>query len=145
MTDDIYQTDLLRLAAEARGAGRLTDPDVSVTLDNPLCGDRVTIDLKLAGGTISAIGHEVKACVLCQAAASVLGRHAVGNNAMALQEIAKIVARILKPDGGITNSPWSELSAFGPVAAHRSRHACVLLPFRALTQALDSAGSKTAP
>jgi nitrogen fixation NifU-like protein len=145
MTDDIYQTDLLRLAAEAKGAGRLSDPDASVTLDNPLCGDRVTLDLKLTDGRISAIGHDVRACVLCQASASVLGRRAVGKDAAALREIATMVARILKPDGETSDPPWTELSAFGPVAAHRSRHACVLLPFRALTQALDAAAAKTGP
>ena len=145
MTDDIYQTDLLRLAAEARGAGRLADPDVSVTLDNPLCGDRVTIDLKLSGKTISAIGHDVRACVLCQASASVLGRRAVGHDAAALREIAAIVAHILKPDGETRELPWADLAAFEPVAQHRSRHACVLLPFRALNQALDTATAKTAP
>jgi nitrogen fixation NifU-like protein len=33
--------------------------------------------------------------------------------------------------------PWPELAAFAPVHAHKSRHDCVLLPFAALTQALD--------
>ena len=144
-TDDIYQTDLLRLAAEASGAGRLADADASVTADNPLCGDRVTIDIKFAGGAVAALGHEVKACVLCQAAASVIGRRAIGADPAKLKETAAAVARLLKPDGQRTEaSNWPELAVFQPVAGHRSRHACVLLPFRALTQALDLVVSKTA-
>jgi nitrogen fixation protein NifU and related proteins len=142
-TDDIYQTDLLRLAAEAAGAGRLADADASVTVDNPLCGDRVTIDIKLADGAVVALGHEVKACVLCQAAASVIGRHAIGADPARLRETALAVARILKPDDQrAEEANWSELAAFRPVASHKSRHACVLLPFRALTQALDLAAHK---
>ncbi|HUN53090.1 MAG TPA: iron-sulfur cluster assembly scaffold protein [Candidatus Sulfotelmatobacter sp.] len=143
-TGDIYQTDLLRLAAEATGAGRLAEADASVTTDNPLCGDRITLDLKLAGGKVSALGHDVKACVLCQAAASVIGRHAVGADSAALKAVAAAVARILKPDGLPAAAPgWPELQAFAPVSGHKSRHACVLLPFRALSQALDLAGQKT--
>ena len=142
-TDDIYQTDLLRLAAEAAGAGRLADADASVTTDNPLCGDRITLDLKLAGDKVTALGHDVKACVLCQAAASVIGRHAVGAATAALQNTAAAVARILKPDGQPAAPPaWPELAAFAPVSGHKSRHACVLLPFRALSQALDLAVQK---
>jgi nitrogen fixation NifU-like protein len=144
-TDDMYQTDLLRLAAEATGAGRISNPDASVTADNPLCGDRITLDVKLAGGAVSALGHEVKACVLCQAAAAVIGRHAVGTAPGALRDTAAAVARILRPDGQpATPSAWPELAAFQPVAGHKSRHACVLLPFRALTQALDLAVGKAA-
>jgi nitrogen fixation NifU-like protein len=144
-TDDIYQTDLLRLAAEATGAGRLADADASVTADNPLCGDRITLDIKLADGTVAALGHDVKACVLCQAAASVIGRHALGADAASLRETALTVGRILKPDDQPVAAPiWPELAAFRPVSSHKSRHACVLLPFRALTQALDLAGKKAA-
>jgi nitrogen fixation protein NifU and related proteins len=36
---------------------------------------------------------------------------------------------------------WPELAAFEPVHRHKSRHDCVLLPFDALTQALEQAGS----
>ena len=110
-----------------------------MTADNPLCGDRITLDIKLADGTVAALGHEVKACALCQAAATVIGRHAIGADPATLKEISLAVARILKPDGQVEVPKWSELAAFRPVAGHKSRHACVLLPFRALTQALDLA------
>ncbi len=140
MSEDLYQNDLLRLAAEARGTGRLQAPDASVTLDNPLCGDRITLDVQLAAGRLSALGHEVRACVLCQAAASVIGRHAVGETPARLRAVAGEVRALLKPDGGpATPSAWPEIAAFQPVAAIRSRHVCVELPFKALVAALDAA------
>ncbi len=150
MSDDLYQTDLLRLAAEARGTGRLPHPDASVTMDNPLCGDRVTIDLTMSDGRVSALGHEVKACVLCQAAATVIGRHAVGETAATLRRTATRIGLLLKPataeaadaaTGQAADEDWPELAAFRAVAPHKSRHACVSLPFRALVKALDESVS----
>lgn len=49
-------------------------PTETATVDNPLCGDRVTIDVKLAGGKLAAIGHQVRGCLLCEAAAATIAR-----------------------------------------------------------------------
>ena len=47
MNDALYQAEILRLAKDGRGNQRLEDADGSARVDNPLCGDRVTVDLKL--------------------------------------------------------------------------------------------------
>ena len=73
MSDPLYRKELLRLAADAHGAGRLAAPDASGTLFNPACGDKVTIGLELQHHRITAIAHDTKACVLAQASASILG------------------------------------------------------------------------
>jgi nitrogen fixation NifU-like protein len=141
MNDDIYHIDLMRLAAEAHGAGRLDTPDATVTLSNPLCGDRITMDVTLHDGKISAISHDVRACVLCQAAASLIGRRAIGQSPEALRRITEQVELLLKGTAKIEGD-WPEIAVFAPVAGRKSRHVCVLLPFRALTQATEAAGTK---
>ena len=46
MTEDpLYRRELLRLAADAKGAGHLSAPDVTATRHNPACGDRVTVEV----------------------------------------------------------------------------------------------------
>ena len=109
-----------------------------MTVDNPLCGDRVTIDLDLADGKISAVAHDVKGCVLCQASVSVLGAHAVGETAQGLRAVQEAVRGMLEGSGGL-DGQWDELGSFLPVAAHKSRHNCVLLPFQAVIEAADKA------
>ena len=50
MTQQLYNDAILIEAKAAHGHGRLSAPDASITCDNPLCGDRVTIDLELGDG-----------------------------------------------------------------------------------------------
>ena len=135
---DLYQTDLLRIAAAADGAGRLDEPRVSATLDNPLCGDRVTMDIRLNGDHVAALAHETKACVVCQAASAVIARHADGLTAERLgKERAAVDAMLKGEEPGAGH--WAELDVFRPVARVKSRHACVRLPFRALEAAFTAA------
>ena len=82
MTDQLYQDRIVSLAKAKTGAGKLASPTKSARRDNPLCGDRVVIDVKLDdGGKIAEIAHQVRGCLLCQASASALASVAVGRNA----------------------------------------------------------------
>lgn len=134
MSDALYQQALKELAQAADGAGRLEAPSASVRLDNPLCGDRITLDLTLEGERVAALAHETKGCLLCRASAALLGREAPGRTA---DELAAAHAEIVALLKGEIAAPthWPALAAFSPVRAHKSRHGCVLLPFRALSLA----------
>ena len=139
MTDALYQRAILDLARRAGDTARLDAPQASVTVDNPLCGDRVTLDLALADGRVGAIGHKVRGCLLCQAAAAVIALRAPGETPAALAEVAARLDEAVRKGGAARDERWPELRAFAPVHPHRSRHDCVLLPFAALTQALAEA------
>ena len=138
MADQLYQDAIVSLARAANGKGRLDAPDGSATVDNPLCGDRVTVDVKMDGSRVAALGHLVRGCLLCEAAASVIGAHAKGATRAELTAAFETAKTMLK--GTDAAAPgWPEMDAFAPVRAHRSRHSCVLLPFEALTKALAAA------
>ncbi len=73
MSDELYQERIVALAKAKTGAGKLTAPTKTARRDNPLCGDRVIIDVKVDdAGKIAEIGHQVRGCLLCQASASAL-------------------------------------------------------------------------
>jgi nitrogen fixation NifU-like protein len=136
MSDDLYQQALLDLARAAHGAGALPSPDGSALRDSPLCGDRVRMQVALEGGRIKALAHDVKGCLLCRAAASLVGLHGAGLDAAEAKALREQVAAALAGDAPPPG--WPELSLFEPVRPHRNRHGCVLLPFEALAAALDS-------
>ncbi len=135
MSDDLYQQAILQRAKAP--ANRLDNPGASVTVDNPLCGDRITLDVTLSGGTIAAIGHQVRGCALCQASAAVIAATVVGQAPAVATEGRQALDGVLK--GGTAAAPWQELAIFAPVQRHKSRQDCVRLPFTALEQALAQA------
>jgi len=136
----IYSAALLRLAAEATGVGRLPERDASADILNPTCGDRITVDVGLAAGRIAALGYEVHACVLTQASASLLGRHATGRTAAEIRVVAEQIEAMLRVGSDLPAGNWADYAVFAPVRAHKSRHECVMLPLRALLAALDAGG-----
>ena len=56
MIDQLYQDAILNHAKAAVGQGKLETPTGSAMVDNPLCGDRVTVDIALDGDRIAAVG-----------------------------------------------------------------------------------------
>jgi len=136
MSDDLYQQAIIKHAKALTGAGRLESPQVTVTVDNPLCGDRITLDLSMRDGRVGEVAHKVRGCLLCQAAASVIGEHAPGCTSQELRDTTTSVATLLRGEG---IAGWPDLQVFRPVVPYKSRHECVLLPFQALTEALDQA------
>ncbi|MSP87199.1 MAG: iron-sulfur cluster assembly scaffold protein [Alphaproteobacteria bacterium] len=139
MSDDLYQQAITTLAKAATGAGKLEHPDACETVDNPLCGDRVTMDVELTDNRIARLAHDVRGCLLCRAAASAIGSRAPGRTAGEIVQVRAGLQAMLKLCTVDPIDGWPELTAFQPVAAHKSRHDCVLLPFEALIRALDRA------
>lgn len=103
-------------------------------MDNPLCGDRVTLDVVLdPPGRVERIGHVVRGCLLCEAAAVLIAEQAPRRPYEEMLGAGAGVGAALR-DG--TPFPWPELGMFAPVRGVPSRHRCVGLPFEALAAAL---------
>ena len=61
-----------------RHVGELDDPDARVEVENPVCGDRLTLCLGLSGDVVRAIAYRVRGCSGAVAAASVMSELALG-------------------------------------------------------------------
>lgn len=136
MNDPLYQAEILELAKQGRTIGRLENPTVSARVDNPICGDRITIDLAVADGRISEVGAKVQGCALCQAAAAIIAAEAVGASVDQLARVRDSVTGYLAGTVAEPALPWTRLANFAPVRTARSRHDCVLLPFKAAANAV---------
>lgn len=136
----LYQEAIKQYAQAAHGQGKLAASSGTAKLDNPLCGDRVAIQVAVASGRIAALAHETRGCLLCRAAASVIGVRAPGQDEAAIGAVAGALESMLK-NGTPVPVDWPELAMFEPARDFASRHRCVLLPFRALLAALHAASS----
>jgi len=137
MNDPLYQAEILALARQGRAITRLEAPTVSARIDNPICGDRITVDLLVENGRIAAVGAKVQGCALCQAATAIIAEEAVGETVATLEQAGAAMEGYLAGNVPDDDLPWTRLRNFAPVRAARARHDCVLLPFKATSKALS--------
>lgn len=141
MSDAVYQRELLRLAANATGAGRLQNPDVSIVHDNALCGDRCTVDVRFTpDGLIAELRHDVRACILVQASASILGEQSTGRSYSDFAQLETAIRAMLQSNAPSPAPPFADYEIFRPAAQYRNRHNCVLLPVEAVLKAFAERG-----
>lgn len=140
MSDPLYRKEVLRLAADATGAGRLPHPCSTGRAFNPACGDRVTIDVAIEDGRISGIAHDTKACVLTQASAAIIGSELLGLDREEIAALRDQVRQMLK-GGDTPPAPFDAYGIFDGVRPHANRHTCVLLPLDAVLSAFDASES----
>ena len=84
----------------------------------------------------------MKACLLGQAAASVMGRNIVGTSARELREVGSSMRNMLKQGGPPPTGRWADLAVLEPVKDYKARHASTLLVFDAVEAALAKAEAK---
>jgi nitrogen fixation protein NifU and related proteins len=134
----LYQATIVEHDRAPRNQGPLPGATHEATIDNPLCGDVVTVRLRLDdAGRVAEIRFEGHGCALSRAAASIMTTRAAGLAAPALRTLAATFDALTRapPDAPIP-AALGDLAAFAGVRAFKSRRACATLPFRALVAAL---------
>ncbi|MFQ5839255.1 MAG: iron-sulfur cluster assembly scaffold protein [Candidatus Methylomirabilales bacterium] len=112
----VYGERILDHYRHPRNSGFLATPDISHEDVNPLCGDRVRIELALTGGEIVREARfRADSCIISQAASSILTEMVTGRTLKAIETL-----------------PPSELLQALKADIPSSRLECALLPFHVL-------------
>ena len=130
----LYNPRVLRLAADIPNHRRLNAPQATIEKRSPVCGSRITVDVAMAAGRVTALGQEVRACALGQASAALMGTGAVGKSSTELAAARDALRDFL---AGRREDPgnWPGLEVLVPARPHPGRHASILLPWEAVAEA----------
>jgi nitrogen fixation NifU-like protein len=144
---DLYQEVILDHGRKPRHAQRLEAFDATAKGDNPMCGDRVQVWVKLDAETISRVGFEARGCAISVASADLMVetvQNRSKSDTKALFEAFRTLARTgACPDcARPLAEPMERLAPLAGVHEYPSRVKCATLPWHALIAALD--GSKEA-
>ena len=137
MIDDIYNKEVLYLAANISRTDPLDSPDAQVSLRSPLCGSTIDVGLRIESGKVSEFGQSIKACALGQASASVLAKNVIGKNNTDIQTVRDQLEAMLIKNGPPPPGVWEALSALNPAKDAKPRHGAILLPFDAVLKGLE--------
>ena len=137
VTLPLYTRDILRLAASIPGQRSFAEMGAAAVVRSPTCGSRVAMRLTVGeDGRVTTIEQAVEACAFGQAAAALVGRHAIGKDHAEAAAALAAVERWLDEE---IAEPWPDLLLLDPARARRGRHGAILLPFRALVEAIGRA------
>lgn len=136
----LYNERILALSSALLADDRLSDPAGSTQVDSPLCGSRIRVDINLGpNGVVSEYGQQVRACALGRASAALMKKLAHGRSLPELQAGEEAVEALLQHGTSVPEGPWVEYAILEPARHHKSRHASILLPFKAIIKAVEHA------
>lgn len=135
--NDIYSTRLLELAADIPHSAQLADASARATAHSKLCGSTISVSIKADGDRITGFGQTVKACLLGQAAAAIVGHQIIGTSFEEFRDVAATMRKMLKENGSPPTGRWVDLALLEPVRPYKSRHASTLLVFDAVEKAIS--------
>jgi nitrogen fixation NifU-like protein len=141
--DALYQEIILDHNRRPRNYGELPDADRSVGGRNPLCGDEMTLWVRMDEGRIAEARFVAQGCAVSKASASLMTTAVKGKTREEAEElferVHKLVTGKLSEDERTGMGP---LAALGGVAKFPIRVKCASLPWHALKQALNGGASK---
>ena len=139
MTSPLYTTEILRLAASLHDPHPLEREDGRAELRSPTCGSRISMTVQLDGERrVERLSMQVHACAFGQASAALVNQHGVGRTHDEIADALVIISRWLAQEQEEAGD-WPGISALEPARPRKGRHGAILLPFRALLAAIESA------
>jgi len=135
---ELYQSVILDHNKSPRNQGVPAGADREASGDNPLCGDQITVHLKLEDGKVASIGFEGHGCAISTASASLMTEAVKGHSTDEVEQLFQDFHRL------VTSDPRSEpdidtlgkLAVFAGVREFPMRVKCATLGWHTLRAAL---------
>ncbi len=143
--NDLYRDVILDHNRRPRNFGGLEAADASVEGFNPMCGDKLTLRLKLADETITDIRFEGQGCAISTASASMMTEAVKGKTRAEALELFGRVHHMLTDDSAAPDEGIGKLAALSGVREYPARVKCASLCWHTLASALKSADLKSLP
>ena len=133
---DLYRQTVLEHSREPRHFGRLEDATATAEGHNPLCGDKITVYLKIGDERIDDVGFEGVGCAIAMASASIMteqvGHGTTGEARAAIDQVMQQFDR----DQTQPTAAHGDMAALGGVRDYPSRIKCATLAWKTLGAAL---------
>ncbi len=132
----LYQELILQHYRKPRNRGALEAPDAEISMNNPVCGDEITLQLGIAGDTIEAARFSGQGCAISQASASMMAHLLEGKTVAEAAELQARFTRMMHGDEeAAKDRSLGDLRALAGVAKFPVRVKCALLAWNAMQEA----------
>jgi len=142
--NELYRDVILDHNRRPRNFGGLEPADASVEGFNPMCGDHLTLRLKLKDDTISDIRFEGQGCAISTASASLMTEAVKGKSRGEALQLFERVHQLLTDDAA-SPAELGKLAALSGVREYPARVKCASLCWHTLASALKPADGQPLP
>jgi nitrogen fixation NifU-like protein len=132
---ELYQQVILDHSRKPRNFHVLPDANRSAEGNNPLCGDRFTVFLKLEDGIIRDISFQGSGCAISKASASMMTDQLKGKTVAEAEKTFEQYQEMVKT-GPVDEEAMGKLAAFAGVSRFPMRVKCAILPWHAMLAGL---------
>jgi nitrogen fixation NifU-like protein len=138
---DLYRDVILDHNRNPRNFGALQAADAQADGHNPLCGDRLTVFLKLRDDRVEDVRFEGKGCAISTASASLMTESVKGKSKDDVQALFERVHKLLTKHDAAADPGLGKLAALSGVREYPARVKCASLCWHTLNAALDRGGT----
>lgn len=141
---DLYQEVVIDHSKQPRNFRKVEGATRTAEGFNPLCGDQLTLYVKLENGVIEDIGFQGAGCAISKASASLMTSALKGTRQEEALALFGRVHVLLTdgPNGGVKPEDVGKLAALSGVWEFPMRVKCATLAWHTLRSALDSKGER---
>ena len=138
---DLYQEILLEHNSKPRNFRRVEDASSTAEGYNPLCGDQITLYLKVVDDVVEDVGFQGVGCAISRASASMMTQSIKGKSLEEAQVIFNAFHDMLtRPDAEPDFDTLGDLETLSGVNEYPTRIKCAVLAWHTMRSALDGEG-----
>jgi nitrogen fixation NifU-like protein len=134
---ELYRDVILDHNKRPRNFGKLESSDAHADGHNPLCGDRLTVFLKMDGDRVEDIRFEGKGCAISTATASLMTEAIKGKDRADIGALFDKIHSMLTRQDAVADPSLGKLAALSGVREYPARVKCASLCWHTLNAALD--------
>src|SRR5918996_172062 len=134
--DELYKEVILDHYRSPRNKRALSDATVTLTKNNPLCGDEITIHARVEDGKVTEVAFEGQGCSISQASASMLTENVAGKTVDDANALASEFRSMMEGEADPDEDEFGDLMALKGVVKYPVRIKCAVLGWDVLQDAL---------
>ena len=135
---DLYQEVIIDHSMHPHNYHAMPDASSKAEGYNPLCGDQVTVFLKLEGDKIADVSFQGNGCAISKSSASVMTDVLKGKSRPEAEELFKTFQNLIKGEGPAADTEaLGKLAAFSGVHEFPTRVKCAILAWHTVRSALS--------
>ncbi len=128
--------EILKIASNTDNHKILKNYTHNSKLNNPICGDKMQVSIKVVKNNIVDFGYQCNSCIYCQASVSLLSRNTLNKTLKNVKNLLKLAETFFEKEDSVFPKEWLVFNKLFK-KKNISRKECLLLPFRTLSKALN--------